>query len=506
MKILLVDILRTSLEEVWPSAEHSLGLMYLAASVKKEFQDKITVKIETLVSKPGLKDRDEKNILNFINDFVPDLVGIRCLTIGKDAFHHVAGVIKYWDNNCFIAAGGPYATDDPEDALSSGFVDLVVIGEGEIIFNNLIKNLLEKKNYFNIPGIAYGNGQSIHKTPPQLFITDLDSLPFPSYEIIDLEKFSNRFLTFTSKISQPHANIMTTRGCPYRCAYCHNILGKKFRIRSPESVLSEIRYIYDNYGITDFQIIDDIFNLDINRAKTICNMIIKSGMNITLSFPNALRGDRVDKELIEKMAEAGTKFISYAVETASPRLQKMIKKNLDLDKIFKAIEYTAEADIVTRGFFMIGFPTETEEEVIQTIEFAKASSLCGATFFTVVYFPGTELYKIAQSLGYFQNESYNVQRDYVNVGEGPYEFSLETLTKLKMKGIREFAFTKERVENALRILPAYFTQREINGFFMAYVVSSRASLDEIEDETVRRLMRRYFLIADKFSKKSEFYV
>ena len=381
-----------------------------------------------------------------------------------------------------------------------------MIGEGEIVFNKIIRNLLEEKSYFNISGIAYRNEKGVHKTPTQFYIDDLDTLPLPSYEIIDLNKFSNQFLTFTSKISKPHANIMTTRGCPYRCAYCHNILGKRFRMRSPESVFAEIKYLFNKYGINDFQVIDDIFNLDLIRAKTICDMIIKSRMKITLSFPNALRGDRVDTELIEKMAEAGTKFISYAVETASPRLQKMIKKNLNLDKIFRAIEYTAEANIVTRGFFMIGFPTETEEEVLQTIEFAKASSLCGATFFTVVYFPGTELFKLAQTLGYFQEGNYNVQRDYVNVGEGPYEFSLETLTNLKMKGIREFAFTKERVENALKILPAYFTQREIDGFFMAYVVSSRTSIDEIEDENVKLLLRRYFVIADKFSKKSEFYV
>ena len=116
------------------------------------------------------------------------------------------------------------------------------------------------------------------------------------------------------------------------------------------------------------------------------------------------------------------------------------------------------------------------------------------------------MFKIAQSLGYFNNGSYNVQRDYVNVGEGPYEFSLETLTRIKEKGIREFAFTKSRVENALRILPDYFTQREIDGFFMAYVVSSRASLNDVEDETVQKLLRRYFVIAEKFSKKNEFYV
>lgn len=506
MKILLLDILRTSLEEVWPSAEHSLGLMYLAASLKEEFKDKVNLKIETLISKPGKKDSDELNILKYLNDFNPHLVGIRSLTIGKEAFHHTAAMIKKWNNDCMVIAGGPYPTDDPEDALSTGNVDLVVIGEGEIVFNNLIRKMINKENYFEIAGTAYRNSEKTRFTSPQPLIKDLDNIPRPDYKTIDLEKFSNQFLTFTSKISKPHANIMTSRGCPYRCAYCHNILGKSFRVRSPENVLSEIRFLFDNYGITDFQIIDDIFNLDMDRAKRICDLIIKSGMKITLSFPNAIRGDRVDRELIEKMAAAGTKFISYAIETASPRLQKLIKKNLNLDKIFKAIELTAEADIVTRGFFMIGFPTETEEEAIQTMEFAKSSSLCGATFFTVVYFPGTELFKIAQSLGYFKDEMYDVQRDYVNVGEGPYEFSLETLTRIKKKGIREFAFTKERVENALRILPDYFTRREIDGFFMAYVVSSRASLNDIEDETVQNLLRRYFVIAEKFSKKNEFYV
>jgi radical SAM superfamily enzyme YgiQ (UPF0313 family) len=229
-------------------------------------------------------------------------------------------------------------------------------------------------------------------------------------------------------------------------------------------------------------------------------------MKVTLSFPNALRGDRVDEELIDKMAAAGTKFISYAVETASPRLQKLIRKNLDLDKVSQAIEYTAKAGIVTRGFFMIGFPTETEGEVIQTIEYAKASALCGAAFFTVVYFPGTELYRLAQSLGYFRDAESHVQRDYVNVADGPYALSVERLIELKRKAIREFAFNRERVENALRILPPYFTPREIDGFFMAYVVSSRVSAEEIEDETVRRLLKRHFAVAGQFSKTKDFYV
>jgi hypothetical protein len=299
---------------------------------------------------------------------------------------------------------------------------------------------------------------------------------------------------------------MTTRGCPYRCLYCHSILGKAFRTRTPASVLAELRHLHDQYGITDFQIIDDNFNLDLPRAKTICDLIVASGMKLTLSFPNAIRGDRVDEELIDKMAAAGTKFISYAVETGSPRLQKLIRKNLNLDQTFRAIEYTTATGIVTRGFFMLGFPTETVAEVERTIDFANASALCGATFFTVVYFPGTELYRLAQSMGYFQNGQYDVQRDYVNVGKGPYDFDLDTLIALKQRAIASFAFARERVERALALLPGYFTQREMVGFFMAYIVSSRASLGDIADERVRQVLKRYFVVADSFSKKNEYYV
>ena len=506
MKILLIDVLRTSLEEVWPSAEHSLGLMYLAASARRAFGEDLDMKIWTLVSKPHKPDEDSRAVREQLDECHPDLVGIRCLSIGKDVFHLVARAVKEWRRECFCTAGGPYPTDDPADALRSGTVDCVVVGEGEVPFNQLLSRLMRNEPWTDIPGIAFRTDEGIVRTTPQVPIADLDSLPIPDYSLIDLDRFSNQFLTFTSKISKPHANIMTTRGCPYRCAYCHNILGKTFRARSPEHVLTEIRTIHDTYGITDFQIIDDIFNLDMDRAKTICDLIAHSGMNLTLSFPNAIRGDRVDEELVDKMAAAGTKFTSYAVETASPRLQKLIRKNLDLDRVFRAIEYTTKAGIVTRGFFMIGFPTETQEEVVQTIEFAKASALCGATFFTVVYFPGTELYRLAQSLGYFTNAEYDVQRDYVDVGDGPYDFSLDTLTALKKKAIKEFAFTPERIERVQRLLPGYFSQREIDGFFMAYVVSSRASLDEIEDEGLRRTLHRYFVVAERFSKKSEFYV
>jgi len=506
MKILLIDIVRTSLEEIWPAVEHSLGLMYLAANLKNEFQQKVRIQIQSLISRPHQEKDEQTRIIKFLDDFEPQVVGIRCLSIGKDSLINVTRTISQWDKDCVIVVGGPFATDEPEFVLHHGIVDCVVIGEGEHTFNELIKSLFNGSSFKNIDGIAYRQNHRIVKTKPRKFIFDLDALPFPDYSLVDLEAFSNQFLTFSSKIYQRHANILTTRGCPYRCAYCHNIAGKFFRARTPQSVYSEILYLHDQYGITDFQIIDDIFNFDLERAKAICDLIIRGGMKLTLSFPNGVRGDRMDEDLIERLAAAGTKFMSYAIETASPRLQKLIQKNLNLQKVHKAIEHTTQNGIATRGFFMIGFPTETEKEVLQTIEFAKSSSLTGATFFTVVYFPGTPLYELARTLGYFKDESYNVQRDYGQVAEGPYDFSLETLKKLKKQGIIEFAFTSKRIENALKILPNYFTRREIDTFLMAYVVSSQLKLDEVKEETVKNMLKRYFVIKERFSKKNDFYV
>lgn len=506
MKLLLIDIVRTTLDDVWPTVEYSLGLMYLISSLDMDIQSRINPRIWTFVSRDTFSERDRNQLLKQLEDFRPDLVGIRCLSIGQDTLHAVLPVIKEWNRECFLMVGGPHATDNPEDVLRGGYVDCVVIGEGEVTFQKLMFRLLDQKPISDVPGIAFSKNGKVVKTSPQALISNLDTLPFPDYSLIDLEQFSNRFMTFSSRIFRPHGNILTTRGCPYKCMYCHNILGKKFRARTPENVLLEIQHLHDKFGLTDFQIIDDVFNLDLRRAKAICDLIIKSGMDLTLSFPNGVRGDIMDEELIDKMAMAGTKFISYAIETASPRIQKLIKKNLKLEKVFKAIEYTANAGVITRGFFMLGFPTETEEEVNQTLEFANASSLNGATFFTVVYFPGTELYSLAQSLGYFKEKEFEVKREYVQVGDGPYEFSLEKLIELKKKGISEFAFNRERIEKALQLLPSYYNRREIDGFFMSYVVSSQASPEEIKDEYTKKLLHRYFVVAERFSKKGEFYV
>lgn len=506
MNILLIDILRSGLAEIWPAAEHSLGLMYLSSTLKAHFGTRLQIDVQSLISLPGHPDRDREAMRALLAAHAPDIVGIRSLTLSSDCVHTIADVIKQWRKECIVLAGGPYATDDPADVLSCGNVDVAVIGEGERTLVELVDAFLGASSHAHIEGIAYRSNGQVVRTPPRALISDLDAIPFPDYSVVDLDAFSNRYLSFVAKVSSRHANIMTSRGCPYRCAYCHNILGKSFRARSAESVFAEIRWLHDEHDIRDFQVIDDIFNLDMDRAKRICDLIIDSGMQLTFAFPNAIRADRMDEELIEKMARAGTKFTAIAIETASQRLQKLIRKNLDLDAARRTIELCTKAGIVTRGFFMLGFPTETEEEALGTIEYAKQSSLCGATFFQVVYYPGTKLHELAESLGFFKGEHNETQRDYVQVSDGPYAFAAERMVELKKQAIIEFAFTRERITRALELMPPYFTQREIDGMFMAYVVSSGARWEDLDDAFVRSTLKRHFVIAERFSRKREFYV
>ncbi len=506
MKILFIDILRSGLEEIWPAAEHSIGLMYLSAVLKQHLGRRVDIELHSLISLPHHPEDDRVAMSRLLEQVSPDIVGVRSLTLSRDCVDTVAHVVKEWREECFLVAGGPYATDDPLDVLESGLVDAAVIGEGEHTMLALTECLLENRPYHDVAGIAYMRDGVLQRSTPRELISDLDTLPLPDYSIVDIDQFSNRYLSFSAKVSRPHANIMTSRGCPYRCAYCHNILGKTFRPRSAENVFAEIRWLHDHQGVTDFQVIDDIFNLDMDRAKQICDLVIQSGMQLTFAFPNAIRADRVDEELIEKMARAGTKFSAIAIETASPRIQKLIRKNLDLDVAARTIELCSRAGIVTRGFFMLGFPSETEEEALQTIAYAKQSALCGATFFQVVYYPGTKLFALAQKLGYFDDTDNFVQRDYVQVSEGPYAFSAERMFELKKEAISEFAFTRERVQRAMDIMPPYFSQREIDGLFMAYVVSSQTRWEDLKDPFVKQHLKRHFVIADRFSMKREFYV
>ena len=364
-----------------------LGVLYLASALRQERHE---VRVWDLRFAP----RETPRVIEEIRSFRPDLIGLSGLTCEAPSLHRFAGRLREVFPAAHIVAGGPHASAYPEAVLADANIDAAVRGEGERTFPELAAVLLAGGDCSGVKGIGFRSGAGVVLTEPREPIGDLDLIPRPAWELIDLGRYREYYRnTEMGRPGSRYAVIMTSRSCPYRCAYCHNLFGKGFRARSPEHVIGEMEYLYRDHGVTDFEIVDDIFNFDQDRAADICRLILRKGLPVRLSFPNGIRADVMPRGLLALMRRAGTYYLAVGVETAVPRLQRLVRKHLDLEKVRRTIEDAVDLGIYTMGFFMLGFPTETREDVLRTIRFARESRLHAAHFHLLTPFRGTDLYR-----------------------------------------------------------------------------------------------------------------
>jgi len=501
-RILLIDINRVALDTSADMLEYPLGLLYVATSLRQAFGPRIDVRILSYHDRPNHWRRIEEAL----ETFRPQILGLRALTMGRAAMHKIATLAQERFDIPIVIAGGPHATHCPEDVVANPAFACAVLGEGERTAVDLVSCVLAGKPIDAVPGIAVRSPEGVRLTPPRPVIEDLDSLPIPEYDLVDFTETYRGYVDFSFRQGLPHANLFTSRGCPYHCIYCHKVFGKTFRAHSPERTLTEMRILYEKHGIRSFQILDDIFNIDRRRAMRFFELLIASGMDVVLSFPNGLRGDRIDAEMIDAMWDAGVRYIAYAIESGAPRIQKLIQKNLDLDRITEAITLSNAKGILTRGFFMLGFPTETEDEVRMTVEFAKSSDLAMAMFFTVVYFPGTPLYRLAQEMCNLSDYDLALEDDYVHTRDGPYAFSRATLERIKLDALREFCFSPKRLRLFFERTPNFYNQRDIDASILANIISAQMDEEDVPRSPYARVLHRHFLVAKRFSERSGFFV
>jgi radical SAM superfamily enzyme YgiQ (UPF0313 family) len=422
------------------------GLMYLASWLRSK-NPEVEIRIIDLM----LRREPEESILAELKKFSPDLVGIHAMHFQANSMHKLAALVKQ-NCNARVAVGGPYPSSEPRRALADPNIDLAVRGEGEITFAEIVARLDSGKDFSGVAGCAYRRDGQVVLEPERPFIDDLDQVPFPAWDLIDLKKFFDwNILTQNDiRMRKEIATIFMSRACPYGCIFCHNMFGKRFRGRSPENVIQEIKLLHDKFGVREIHIIDDCFNFEIPRAKKILSLIIDSGMDLKLAFPNGIRGDRLDEELIDLLKQAGTYKVNLGIESGSERIQQMIHKGLDLKKIKNNIELAASAGIFTHGFFMIGFPGETEDDIQKTIDFAAESRLHTAGFALLSPFPGTRVAEIAEAMGKkcgFDPEDTSYARIACNLTE----ISDSRLAALHRKAHWKFYF---RPGQAFRILSA----------------------------------------------------
>jgi radical SAM superfamily enzyme YgiQ (UPF0313 family) len=431
-----------------------MGVLSLAAYLRQKMGAEVRVADVHLMKDPA------REVADIVRDTEPDLVGLSGLTCEAFMLHHSAQIAKTIRPAVPVIAGGPYPSSDPERLLSDRNIDAAVIGEGEETLLDLARHIQDEGGPFVNPanlaairGVAYRDEDgAVHRSLPRPHIEDLDSLPPPAWDTLNVRWFWACRSMSTAGV-RPYMTIFTSRGCPYRCTYCHNIFGRGFRARSAEGVVEEMAALRRTYGVNDFEFLDDCVNLDRRRFEAILTGLLDRGLHPKLHFPNGVRTDLLDEHQIRLIHQVGAGEISVAVETASPRLQKLIRKNLDLEKVRRNIELMADLRIFTRGFFMLGFPTETEEELRATIDFAVASRLHTANFFITNPFPGTPIYEEFKALGKLRNDVNTIDYEYHSAPFNGSEVSDQRFRSLYREAYLRFYFRPGRILRILRDRP-----------------------------------------------------
>ena len=340
-----------------------------------------------------------KLLKNKIARFNPDILGISANIAFKQKAAFTARYLKRKFSSIPLIMGGPYPTTEFEEILKKRIADIVIIGEGEVTIKYLIETIQNHKNLFDVRGIAYINHETknIIKTEPRSLIEDLDSLPFPAWDLFPPP--SKYFFATRGSKFYP---LMTSRGCPHSCINCTKLIhGYKIRKRSVSNIIDEIKYLHDEFKMNEIFIIDDNFNHDVERAEKICEEIAKLDFKIHIKFTNGLRADKITPTLAWKLKNAGTYEIALGIESGNQNILNKIGKHLKLKEIKKAIKILKKINIIVTGFLMVGVPFENIHSLIDTKDFVLHNDIDVASFFKVVPFKGTPLYDIILKKGKF---------------------------------------------------------------------------------------------------------
>lgn len=307
-----------------------------------------------------------------------DIVGISVKTATLSAARRLGSLLKR-QLSCTVIVGGAHASMVGDELAKENWVDYVFLGEAE---ENL-PLLCNKLDFMGQQGIS---GVLPTDSPPAnpVYVHNLDGLPFPDYTI-----FPDR-VKEAVKLNYP---LVTSRGCVFDCIYCSVpiVSGKRFRKRSPPNIIAEIKKMISYLGIKEFSIIDDVFNLDMDRAKEFCRLLIEQDIGLRWSCPNGIRADRIDKELAELMANSGCYRVMLGVESGDPKVFAGIRKGETLVEVSNGIKTFQNAGIEVGGYFLIGLPGDCMQSQYRSVDFANEHAMI-AHFNMLIPYPGTPLW------------------------------------------------------------------------------------------------------------------
>jgi len=317
-----------------------------------------------------------------IREFNPDLIGVTLYSYRCRYAYQLISQIKRITNQP-VVIGGPHVSLMKGKALEESGADFAITHEGE---HPLLEVCLGK-HFEEIDNLIYRDEESIKENPSRPFIKNVDDLPFPKYFPFELEKYGERSIA-----------IISSRGCPYQCIYCpvKTTMGRGLRLRSPESIISELKYWYSR-GYRHFDFNDDVFNVNKRRVYEICDLIEKENFTaIFLSCGQGMRMDKVDRPLLERMKEVGFYRIGFGVESFNNRILQSIKKGITTEQIDEGVRIACELGYDVTLFFMLGFPGETWTDIQNSLNFSLKYPVTMNSFYNIIPYPGTDLFNFLQ--------------------------------------------------------------------------------------------------------------
>jgi len=405
-----------------PSVFQPLDLAYIAAVLEKQHKVRIIdapaegwKNLEEIAGMRYRQGLSNKEIAARVKQWSPDVVGIAIPFSGwwKSACE-VISVVKSINKDIVTVLSGLHPSARPKECLANPDIDFVVIGEPEQTMFELMDALEQKtgKSVEKVRGIGFvNNGQAVI-TPSRPLIQDLDSLPFPARHLLPMSTYfaAVKENPLRGEINKPWAMMITSRGCPYNCVFCtsHTIMGRTWRGRSPDNVVDEIEQLVSTYKIKQIDFYDDNMTLDKKRMETICDLIVEKDLDIEWYTPNGVRADTLDENILRKMKASGCKKIRIAPESGVQHvLDHIVKKNLNLKDVEKAVILSKKVGIEVGCFFVIGLIGETKKDIQETINYAYKLRRLGADrFYFSIAMPvyGTELYEQAKNNGLLKDD------------------------------------------------------------------------------------------------------
>ena len=426
MKVLLIRPVINTIYVTPP-----IGLAWIATALRDNNYD------VDILDCPKQKIMDWQTFEDVLRKKDFDIVGMSAFTLDLDNVKTSISYIKKVNPNAKIVIGGPHPSSMPHQAFFDDNIDFGFKGESEIGFLKLVTYLDKGKGKLEkIPGLIWKKNKEI-VINEQLFLETLDELGIPAWDLIPPNEYPQApHGGFASKF--PVAPIIVSRGCPYKCTFCavKDVVGYKMRYRSPEIVVKELKMLKEKYGVQEFHIEDDNFTMNRHYVKKFCEKLIEEKINLPWFCASGLRIDSLNENLLKIMKEAGCYTASVAIESGDNKILEDMKKQLTIEVVREKVKLLKKVGFEVKGFFIIGYPTETKETIMKTIKFALELPLDGAQFGNYIPLPGTESYNMLKERGELDH------LDYKKLHTASVPYVPNGMTEKELKSLQRYAFLR----------------------------------------------------------------